>query len=82
MADDGRRHEVCSVCGYDREKQAILPATDGASAANGRGGSSWFQTLIHLPQTGDPQVATALGAGISVVAFGRMRRLARGRHAK
>ncbi|MFR1166499.1 MAG: hypothetical protein ACLSDQ_02105 [Adlercreutzia equolifaciens] len=25
MADDGRRHEVCSVCGYDREKQAILP---------------------------------------------------------
>ena len=89
MADDGRRHEVCSVCGYDREKQAILPATDGASAANGRGGSSWFQTLIHLPQTGDPQgwwvvvllVATALGAGISVVAFGRMRRLARGRHA-
>lgn len=84
MADDGRRHEVCSVCGYDREKQAILPATGGA------GGSGWFQTLIHLPQTGDPQgwwvvvllVATALGAGISVVAFGRMRRLARGRHAK
>lgn len=90
IADDGHRHEVCSVCGYDREKQAILPVTDGASAANGRGGSSWFQTLIHLPQTGDPQgwwvvvllVATALGAGISVVAFGRMRRLARGRHAK
>lgn len=90
MADDGRRHEVCSVCGYDREKGAILSVTGGASAANGRGGSSWFQTLIHLPQTGDPQgwwvvvllVATALGAGISVVAFGRMRRLARGRHAK
>ena len=90
MADDGRRHEVCSVCGYDREKGAILSVAGGASAANGRGGSSWFQTLIHLPQTGDPQgwwvvvllVATALGAGISVVAFGRMRRLARGRHAK
>lgn len=55
MADDGRRHEVCSVCGYDREKGAILSVTGGASAANGRGGSSWFQTLTHLPQTGDPQ---------------------------
>lgn len=90
MADDGRRREVCSVCGYDREKGAILSVTGGASAANGRGGSSWFQTLIHLPQTGDPQgwwvvvllVATVLGSGISVVAFRRMRRLARGRHAK
>lgn len=90
IASDGQRREVCSVCGYDREKGAILSVTGGASAANGRGGSSWFQTLIHLPQTGDPQgwwvvvllVATALGAGISVVAFGRMRRLARGRHAK
>lgn len=90
IVSDGQRREVCSVCGYDREKGAILSVTGGASAANGRGGSSWFQTLIHLPQTGDPQgwwvvvllVATVLGSGISVVAFRRMRRLARGRHAK
>lgn len=84
MADDGRRHEVCSVCGYDREKQAILPVTGVA------GGSGWFQTLVRLPQTGDPQdlwvvvlLATAiLGASVSVVAFGHVRRLVRGRHAK
>lgn len=84
MADDGRRHEVCSVCGYDREKRAILPVTGVA------GGSGWFQTLVRLPQTGDPQdlwvvvlLATAiLGASVSVVAFGHVRRLVRGRHAK
>ena len=84
MADDGHRHEVCSVCGYDRERQAILPAMDGA------GGSGWFQTLVRLPQTGDPQdlwvvillVTAILGASVSAVAFRHVRRLVRGRHAK
>lgn len=83
-ANDGHRREVCSVCGYDRERQAILPATDGA------GGSGWFQTLVRLPQTGDSQdlwvvvlLATAiLGASVSAVAFRHVRRLVRGRHAK
>lgn len=91
MADDGRRHEVCSVCGYDREKQAILPATDGAGAPGSDvDGSGWFQTLVRLPQTGDLRglwvvillVTAILGASVSAVAFRHVRRLVRGRHAK
>ena len=91
MADDGRRHEVCSVCGYDREKQAILPATDGAGAPGSDvDGSGWFQTLVRLPQTGDSRglwvvillVTAILGASVSAVAFRHVRRLVRGRHAK
>ena len=91
MADDGRRHEVCSVCGYDREKQAILPATDGAGAPGSDvDGSGWFQTLVRLPQTGDSRglwvvillVTAILGASVSAVAFRHVRRLVRGRHEK
>lgn len=91
MADDGRRHEVCSVCGYDREKQAILPATDGAGAPGSDvDGSGWFQTLVRLPQTGDLRglwvvillVTAILRASVSAVAFRHVRRLVRGRHAK
>lgn len=91
MADDGRRHEVCSICGYDREKQAILPATDGAGAPGSDvDGSGWFQTLVRLPQTGDSRglwvvillVTAILGASVSAVAFRHVRRLVRGRHAK
>ena len=80
--EDGYKHEECTVCGFRRNENTVIPATgDVKSEDDSNGEDVEADTSEKSPATGSGYEALALfavilasGAGISAVGYGRKRK--------